>query len=334
MCDHNTHDVCLIAANLCVAAIKSAVYNRKTLNRRTIYESNRHIKGELDLEGSISKGSLAMGEYISSKREYDDNTALNRLYKSVLSGIAEELKNPEFSSFKDTTRIIKEATMLEQKFTSIQLGNIDNLIVISKKLRNLRKVDIKAIQLSEFLHSTFREESDKKLNDIGVRKSPAHRIFEQFVRTFFINKYTKRYVYVDTFIHSGILNPKEVNYIPKSVTDITIKTKERVVVIDTKYEKEIFSGSRNNRVLDPEHTRQLEYYMGHYALKYRARKTIGLLLYADTDEIKLNKSGVPIVKDMTNTVNGCWTWETIDLSLPFRAILDELEKIADKVMTC
>jgi len=71
-------------------------------------------------------------------------------------------------------------------------------------------------------------------------------------------------------------------------TDITIYNKEKCLIIDTKFYKEILKEHKGKKMIRPSHIYQIYAYMNN--IKFKRNKNIkGILLYAGTNEI-INKN--------------------------------------------
>ena len=71
-------------------------------------------------------------------------------------------------------------------------------------------------------------------------------------------------------------------------TDITIYNKEKCLIIDTKYYKEILKEHKGKKMIRSSHLYQIYAYMNN--IKFKRNKNIkGILLYAGTNEI-INKN--------------------------------------------
>ena len=152
------------------------------------------------------------------------------------------------------------------------------------------------------------------------------RIFEKFVRNYYIINYNSRHIWVGTR-QFGVM--KTVNTIyNRSITDITIENKRnnKVVIIDTKWCKAVLN-ERNK--LSADNQMQIKEYVRDYMEEYGNENTYitGILLYAKPN-IELDIESIE--KDylvLGKTEYGMICTKIIDLEKEFDKIKKKLDSI-------
>ena len=122
---------------------------------------------------------------------------------------------------------------------------------------------------------------------------------------------------IDWDVEEGCLD-----FLPSMQTDITLKTTEKTLIIDAKYYGSVLQSQYDVQSIHSGNLYQIYAYVNNLkAQKYG--EIAGMLLYAKTDEqVHPNNSYVISGNKITVT--------TLDLNVPFAAIADQLEKIAEE----
>ena len=123
----------------------------------------------------------------------------------------------------------------------------------------------------------------KSLAEDQVRMSA---LFEEFLRNFYRAELSGCTV-SGTELSWEATAPAETDlaYLPRMLTDITIRSPERVLVIDAKYYQSVLETTRwGAEKLKPANLYQLNTYLSHVALAEPGVKHEGMLLYAETGE--------------------------------------------------
>ena len=133
------------------------------------------------------------------------------------------------------------------------------------------------------LDKNYNENSGRFYIDKNENKT-MHRIYEKFVLNYYKINY-QNFTVKSQPIKWQIKNDN-FNFIPNMKTDITIYNKEKCLIIDTKYYKEILKEHKGKEIIRPSHLYQIYAYMNNIKFKGNIK---GILLYAGTNEI-INKN--------------------------------------------
>lgn len=114
----------------------------------------------------------------------------------------------------------------------------------------------------------------------------------------------------------------EAAYLPSMITDITLKHKDKTLIIDTKfYESGSMASHFGRKILHSAHLYQIFAYVKNYD-RENTGNVAGLLLYAKTDEA--------VTPDFAYQISGSnIAAAALNLNQPFAAIAAELDQIAE-----
>lgn len=144
-------------------------------------------------------------------------------------------------------------------------------------------------------------------------------IYEHFVLNYFRYWYPKLKPNADTI--SNGLGDDVPAWLPRLQTDITLRSDNRKLIIDTKcYDHILQNGRFGNPIMAPANRNQIYSYVMHAA--YGTDDIVsGMLLYAQTD------NEPPIHDHWQETGHDFYAW-SLDLGQPFTRITDQLDQIA------
>ena len=130
----------------------------------------------------------------------------------------------------------------------------------------------------------------RRFNDILNDDVQMSRVFESFVRNFYRQEQ-------NTYVAGGedIRWPavcaieNNLSYLPRMRTDITLKSDERIIVIDAKFYKNTFSVDRfsGNPKIHTENLYQLQTYLTYGGFETGQPPREGMLLYPSLDGLKI-----------------------------------------------
>jgi 5-methylcytosine-specific restriction enzyme subunit McrC len=153
-------------------------------------------------------------------------------------------------------------------------------------------------------------------------------IFEHFVRNFYRMEQDQYSVKSDMIPWPAICAvPAHISYLPTMITDVTLRSAERTIVIDAKFYKKTFVPSRfgDHSKLRPDHLYQLQSYLEHGSQGSGELESEGILLYPSIngDEVKLDFQ-LPRHRIRVRT---------LDLSRPWRHVHDQLLELVHLPVT-
>ena len=248
-----------------------------------IEEDLSMLKGKIDFSKSIKTNVINQKRLICQYDILSTNILFNQIIKSTLNklinykNIDEELKNKLIILSRYFIKI-KDIKINNNTFKSLKYhrNNIHYKFII-----NICKL----VYNNLILDKNYNENSGRFYIDKNENKT-MHRIYEKFVLNYYKINY-QNFTVKSKPIKWQIKNDN-FNFIPNMKTDITIYNKEKCLIIDTKFYKEILKEHKGKKMIRPSHIYQIYAYMNN--IKFKRNKNIkGILLYAGTNEI-INKN--------------------------------------------
>ncbi|TXJ34751.1 5-methylcytosine-specific restriction endonuclease system specificity protein McrC [Brachyspira aalborgi] len=246
-----------------------------------IEEDLSMLKGKIDFSKSIKTNVINQKRLICQYDILSTNILFNQIIKSTLNklinykNIDGELKNKLIILNRYFIKI-KDIKINNNTFKSLKYhrNNIHYKFII-----NICKL----VYNNLILDKNYNENSGRFYIDKNENKT-MHRIYEKFVLNYYKINY-QNFTVKSQPIKWQIKNDN-FNFIPNMKTDITIYNKEKCLIIDTKYYKEILKEHKGKKMIRPSHLYQIYAYMNNIKFKGNIK---GILLYAGTNEI-INKN--------------------------------------------
>lgn len=246
-----------------------------------IEEDLSMLKGKIDFSKSIKTNVINQKRLICQYDILSTNILFNQIIKSTLNklinykNIDGELKNKLIILNRYFIKI-KDIKINNNTFKSLKYhrNNIHYKFII-----NICKL----VYNNLILDKNYNENSGRFYIDKNENKT-MHRIYEKFVLNYYKINY-QNFTIKSQPIKWQIKNDN-FNFIPNMKTDITIYNKEKCLIIDTKYYKEILKEHKGKKMIRPSHIYQIYAYMNNIKFKGNIK---GILLYAGTNEI-INKN--------------------------------------------
>ena len=246
-----------------------------------IEEDLSMLKGKIDFSKSIKTNVINQKRLICQYDILSTNILFNQIIKSTLNklinykNIDGELKNKLIILNRYFIKI-KDIKINNNTFKSLKYhrNNIHYKFII-----NICKL----VYNNLILDKNYNENSGRFYIDKNENKT-MHRIYEKFVLNYYKINY-QNFTVKSQPIKWQIKNDN-FNFIPNMKTDITIYNKEKCLIIDTKYYKEILKEHKDKKIIRPSHIYQIYAYMNNIKFKGNIK---GILLYAGTNEI-INKN--------------------------------------------
>ena len=144
------------------------------------------------------------------------------------------------------------------------------------------------------------------------------RLFEKFVLAYYKKHFP--YLYVNSSQISWNIEDNINNLLPRMQTDITVESKDKVLIIDTKYYQQILQQRYMKQSISSQNLYQIFTYVKNKAVNEPEKEVSGLLLYAKTDkEMDIDSS----YKMSGNLI----MVKTLDLNCSFDEIKTQLNSI-------
>ena len=151
-------------------------------------------------------------------------------------------------------------------------------------------------------------------------------VFEAFVRNFFKSEQTEysvgaEYIQWNAQAH----DPKNAKFLPAMLTDVTLRSKHRNIIVDTKYYPEALQEHYGQQKIRSDHLYQLFSYLMNFCPNSAAEiPAEGILLYPATSQSL----------DLSFTISGhAVRIKTVRLDQPWRSIHADMCALLDSVST-
>ena len=261
---------------------------RRGLNRayvETMYEL-AHPRGKFLLAETVKRNSLVSGRAVCEFDELSIDTTPNRILKASLRRL---YRSPDIapSLTGDLRRLearlegVKSVLLSPSLFRSLQLTRNHGHYALLMRVCHL------VMELS----MPDEEGSGHRFYDLLNDETRMSSVFEHFVRNFFRMEQSWHSVGAEMLpwpAHSP--NAQDATYIPTMLTDVTLRSAERTIVIDAKYYKETFTSRFGGTPkIRADHLYQLQSYLTHTRTEPGRTAPEGVLLYPSVDghEVRL-----------------------------------------------
>ena len=271
----------------------------------TLEEDLSVLKGKINFSESIKRNTLNYKKLVCSYNILSNDILFNQIIKYTLNKLI---------NYKNIDNDIKEKLIkLNHYFIKIKNININNrtfkLLKYNKNNMHYKMI----INICKFIHKNLlvnKNSSEYSFIDFYEEKR-MHMLYEKFVLNFYKMHFrNNRNIKVKNKTIKWNINDNE--YIPIMKTDIMIYNKEKCLIIDTKFYKNILIKNNDKVSLRSSHLYQIFSYMYNVHNFYKRFKTVkGILLYPLCDD-NINKEYK--INDKYFAVN------TIDLNSDFYII--------------
>lgn len=285
-----------------------AKYVKKGLHRDYVEkkETLKTIRGKVDFNSTLKTLGFKSKKIDCTYDEYSSNNLINQFIYSTLhivikSKIRKELKQS-----------------LKKKI--VFFNNVSKIKVDEKSINGIRAIRGNnslnfLINISKYIHLNLGFDEKKGKYDLGdfvkSKKSMA-AVFENFTLNFYKSKLSQSEVKSELIKWDS--DTEDSTY-PVMKTDITIRNKNKIIVIDTKYYNNMFQ----YHYLNPDNPKFRSgniYQLYTYLNNLNEDKEIeGMLLYPSTTSTVRNERVVSGKKIMINNINLNQDWKKIEEEL-------------------
>ena len=266
----------LLALVLCRSIsriIKKGIYKEYKLN----YEEASSLKGKINFDDSLKRNSFRNGRAYCEFDEFSEDVYINQIIKATLYNL---LKS------RDISKIIKIDIMkVYHYFNHISLIKLNKSIFISTKIHKNNIHYKLSIDICKLIYENMIiDEKDQQITFKKFHTDDREMayIFENFVRNFY-----KRNLCGYSVVREDIswnVDEDIFKLLPKMQTDITVKNKEKVIIMDTKYYRKTLSQNMNSNKIHSNNLYQIFSYIKNAEAKGGMYlNSTGILLYPRVD---------------------------------------------------
>ncbi len=281
-------------------------YVKKGLHRDyvDVKEPLKTIKGNIDFSETLKTLSFKSKKFYCKYDEYSTDNVRNQIIFSTLMLL---LKSKIKSGIKQSlkTKLIY--------FNGVLSVKVDKTILNSlRPVRGDKSLNF-LIQLTRYIHSNigFNEKEGKySIGDFVKSEMGMAAIFENFVLNFYKRKLTENDVSSEIIRWDS--KTEDFAY-PLMKTDITIRSKNRVLIIDTKFYNSMFQFhylSLDKPKFRSNNIYQLYTYLNN--LKEEDKEVEGMLLYPSTGSTVRSKRIVSGKKIMIYNIDLNKDWKCVE----------------------
>lgn len=271
--------------------------------------------GKINVSDSIKSQTMIRKQLICEYDEYNENAYINQILKTtamLLLRTSEVSQKNKFPLKKNILYFenVDELNPQRIEWTKIKYHRNN---ATYKMLMNICFLVIAGMLISQ-------DYGAKKLSQY-VDDQRMHSLYEKFLVQYYLKNYPELKVsasQIDWSVDDGIIN-----FLPIMKSDITIESKERVLIIDAKYYSHTMQNNSmyNSRTIHSGNLYQIFTYVKNKAITTN-REVSGLLLYAKTDE-DISPDNIYVMSGNRISV------KTLDLNMEFIEIEKQLRKIVE-----
>lgn len=240
-----------------------------------ITEELRSPRGRLLFDAMVKQQTQLRGTAISRFNEFEHNVLHNQILKATVRLlIAAANLLPEHQH--ELRRLIRQLEAVQDiRLTAALFRRVQ----LSRHNRQYAML----LQLCEFVfHCTLPEQNGtgSRFADILQDEVRMSAVFEDFLRNFYAHEQQDFTVGRTVLAWQAIaLSPGSADFLPRMETDITLKSKNRKIIIDAKYYKETLSRRRNSEKVRSDHLYQLFAYLHNATPGHGNERIDGILIY-------------------------------------------------------
>lgn len=275
-------------------------------------------KGKIDLTGSIPEFIKHNCRLVCTYDEYTIDSPMNRVLKTTMSLLiySQNVKREKKDKLKTLMRYFSEVSVIDPHTIKWNNFPYNRNNATYKMLMNLCYLIITGLLLSE-------EPGTKRLAEFLDDQS-MHAIYEKFIREYYRKHYPELHAKGDKVAWNlDEASMSSFDFLPEMQTDITIRYKEKTLIIDAKYYSRILKKGQygdTGKILSG-NIYQIYSYVKNMD-KNHTGNVEGMLLYAKTEEEIKEVHGQSIDGNKFHI-------RVLDLSGEWTEITKTLDSIAD-----
>ena len=241
-----------------------------------IEEDISAVRGRVVVGDTLRRNLLMFGRAYCRFDDLSHDILHNQIIKATLGRLSETDELDQ--------ELRRELRRLKRLFSEVSNVSPSNTLFRRVQLsRNNGNYDL-LIKICELVHAALlpqREGKGGKFSDILEDEIRMPGVFEAFVRNFFKaeqSEFSVKSEYIQW--DAQALNTESAQYLPAMRTDVTLRSKHRTIVIDTKYYPEALTENYGQKKVRSDHLYQLYAYLKN--CKSQGGAPEGILLYPTT----------------------------------------------------
>ena len=278
--------------------LKRGLHQDYILRRNTI----QTIKGKVDFNNSMKLASLGLKQLECQYDEYSSDNEANQLIYATMTTLLKA------NIHVDQKKSIKKKLVYFNGVSNVRVNR--DLLSSVKPVRGNNTLNF-LVSISKYIHSNVGFEDKKGKFDLTYfTQNGMGLVFENFVYNFYRTKLSSYSVRNGEMIKWD--SSEQDSLYPTMKTDITIRKEDAVLVIDTKYYRNMF----NTHYQSPDNQKFISnniYQLYTYINNLKSDKRIeGMLLYPNTSHTVRNERFISGKKMMIYNLNLNQDWRDIE----------------------
>ena len=273
------------------------------------------VKGKINITKTINNKIQIKRKVFCEHDELSENNIFNQILKTACEYLIKD-KTVE-KKYKDE---LKQILMFFGNINIVDYKNINwKRLVFQKNNQSYKMLIYICYFLFDCLVPTT-EEGKYKFKQFSEENMA--RLYEKFVLNYYIYHHSSYLDIKSEFIEWALdkeTTASTSDFLPQMHTDIMLKSKDKTLIIDTKYYSSIYQTRYDRETFRSNNLYQIFAYVRNYDNK-NTGNTAGMLLYAKTKDIESIDEKFVI---SNNTI----AIKTLDLNKDFNEISDQLNQI-------
>lgn len=271
-------------------------------------------RGRFLLGDTIKRNSLVSGRLVCAFDDLSVDVPHNRVLKAALQKL---IRSPETNA-----ELVKEMRDLEKRMAGVTPLPLSRELFRPLQLtRNSGHYGLlmQVCEMVLILALPDQRGAGSRFVDILKDEERMSMIFEKFVSNFYRHEQTAFSVSSEVITwEAECLTPEQAGYLPYMVTDVTLRSPSRTIVIDAKFYRQTFVNRHDGRPkIRSNHLYQLQAYIRNMEPRGGSDAAAdGVLLYPSVD-------GKELRLDMLLARHRVRVW-TLDLSQPWQHVHNQL----------
>jgi 5-methylcytosine-specific restriction enzyme subunit McrC len=275
-------------------------------------------RGKFLLADTIKRSSLASGRAVCEFDELSVDTIPNRILKAAMRRLQ---LSPDIA-----TDLASELRRLEARLEGVaRLPLSPDLFRLLQVTRNHGQYGLlmKVCRLVMELSMPDEGGAGHRFYDILKDETRMSVVFEHFVRNFFRLEQSHYLVGAEMITWPArCVNAQDADYLPTMVTDVTLRSADRTIVIDAKYYRDTFVSRFGTRPkVRSGHLYQLQSYLTNMERQPGQMAPEGVLLYPSID-------GEEVRLDFQLPLHRIRVW-TVDMAQPWQPVHNQFLELVD-----
>ena len=310
-----TTELADLFATVLINGIKSLHKRGMELGYEAVRDSIAGVRGKVDLLGTESRFLRQHGRALCTFDELTSNTPANRILKSTIQRL--------YRTTALDRRLASELRHVIRYFASVDTCTLNSAAFSEVRLHGNNRQYKFLLHICQLVMSCCIPDKDGtqyRFRDFVQDEAIMPKLFEDFIFNFYrlhLSEANIKREYI-TWRASSLVDP-ELRHLPAMLTDISIRTPGRTLIIDTKFYREAMQSRFGKKTVQSSNLYQIFAYLKNLEVNDGMdARAEGLLLYPTVDHSIRLKYDV-----MGHSIGVC----TVDLSRQWHEIDNELRSL-------